>query len=128
MQISSSKDNTPFSDVLRKLISRESQNLPSEDWIHFLQDHRMLIEQNSTTYTLDEETMLRYRYRIRDFLKEVAGYRSGMEQAFRVVNRLHNDQEFDLRLTSVFIPNNNFVTELRRMYNTLLARQKKAFT
>lgn len=124
MQISTSEFNASFSTVIDKLFKRETQNLTDDDWIHFLQDHRDLIKKTSKYLELDEQTMYRYRYRIRDFLTN-KGYVLGAEQAFRVVNRLDSDLDFDLTLTGVWMPDDSFISELRRKYATNLAKQKK---
>ena len=124
MQISSSERNTSFTAVIESLVARETQHVQDPEWIHFLQDHFEQLRASSTYLALDEATMLRFQYRIADFLAEKK-YVLGIDQAFRIVNRLHNDQDFNVSLTGVFLPNSIFVSELRRKFVTNKAMYAK---
>lgn len=109
--------NTSFTSYLKQKISRQKQMVLEDDWIIFLQDHKEIIKENSTWEELTEATMKRYQYRIRDFLLD-RKHQFGMEQAFRVVNRLHSDMDFVMGLDGVWIPNDKYITELRDQYYT----------
>ena len=117
MQVSSSDRNVSFTEAIGTLVDRQTQHVQDSEWIHFLQDHFEQLRANSTYFPLDETTMLRFQYRILDFLTEQK-YVLGIDQAFRIVNRLHNDQEFNTSLTGVYLPDSTFVSELRRKFVT----------
>lgn len=117
MITSSTDRNTSFVDRIGKLISRASLHIADDAWVHFLQDHYTQLKENSTYVTLDEKTLLRFRYRISDYLTDKQ-YQLGIDQAFRVVNRLHSDLDFNLSLTGVYLPDMRYVSELRKIYGT----------
>ena len=48
-----------------------------------------------------------------------------LETAFRVANRFYSDEEFNENVTDVYIPNINYITELRKMYTTVNSRSNK---
>ena len=117
MQVSSSDRNVSFTEAIGFFSYRQKQYFKDSYFIHFLQDHFEQLRVNSTYFPLDETTMLRFQYRILDFLTEQK-YVLGIDQAFRIVNRLHNDQEFNTSLTGVYLPDSTFVSELRRKFVT----------
>lgn len=121
MKLSTSENNTSYTERGRTLLSRDTLYLLSSDWIHFLQDHRSLLQESSTRVDLTEKIMNRYQYRIRDYLKEVHNLSGGLEQAFLVINRLHCDTEFTVDLGYVLVPDPARIRELRRIYSTQLA-------
>lgn len=125
MLISSSTSNVSMSSELKERLNRETLSLPNDEWIQFLMDHRELIKDHSKVYTLTEEIMYQYRYRIQDYLVEVHKMQKGMDQAFRIVNRLYNDMDFDLKLTEVWVPDNGYIRDLRREYQTCQAIKKR---
>ena len=48
-----------------------------------------------------------------------------LETAFRVANRFYSEEEFNENVTDVYIPNINYITELRKMYTTVNSRSNK---
>ena len=117
MQISSTERNESFTVTIDTLSSRARLHVPEPDWVHFLQDHFEKLRENSTYMTLDEKTMLRYQYRISDFLNDLQKT-LGCDQAFRIANRLHSDLDFNLSLEGVHIPSEAYLSELRMRYLT----------
>lgn len=117
MQISSTERNTSFTNTIDGLISRDTQHVPEKAWVHFLQDHYVLLLQHSVYVVLDEKALLRYQYRISDYLRDT-GLTLGADQAFRVVNRLHSDLDFNMSITGVYLPSEDYVDELRKLYAT----------
>ena len=117
MQISSTERNESFVTTIDYLSTKHTAHVAEAEWVHFLQDHFEQLRANSTYVTLNEQTMYRYRYRICDFLESVPVSR-GCDQAFRIVNRLHNDLDFNLSLEGVYIPDERFISELRVRYVT----------
>ena len=121
---STSDQNTSFTSILKNKITHETSNRPDEGWIHFLQDHFFLLRAHSTYVPITESLMIRYQYRIRDFLEENHSS-AQFEQAFRAANRLDNDMEFTSALSGVYVPERTYVDSLRRLYTTNVAKQKK---
>lgn len=119
MLISSSDNNLSYQYQLLAQSDAEALNDPDYEWIHYLQDHRELMRENSTVIAINETNMTLYRYRPRKFLDNV-GAKEELEVAFRVVNRIGSDMEFsEYYYDSVYVPNYEYVYDLRRMYVTL---------
>lgn len=117
MQISKSELNTSFSKIIKDKKANEIYSKDEDAWRQFLLDHREIIRKNSTFYKLKEEEMLRYRFRIRDFLA-ARSYKPGYDQVFRIINRIHNDLEFDVGRYGVWLPDINQMFDLRQTFNT----------
>ena len=126
MYISNSKTNTSFSNSIYKSINSEYLHMADPAWILFLQDHRNLIKSHSTTYILTEEIMNRYQYCIRSFLTEEMHSFAGLDQAFRVVNKLHSEMEFTLELGTVYVPDAAYIQTLRNEFMTIRAQEANA--
>ena len=107
MYISNSKTNTSFSNSIYKSINSEYLHMADPAWILFLQDHRDLIKSHSTTYTLTEE--------MHSFAR--------LDQAFRVVNKLHSEMEFTLELGTVYVPDAAYIQVLRNEFMTIRAQE-----
>lgn len=117
LYLSDSSDNQSYSKKMQYDLKQDTLSCPEDAWVHYLQDHRELIRENSEVVVLTEQEMRRYAYRIRDFL----AYKKltpSLTTAFRVVNRLHNDMDFTLALHSVYLPKSRYINELYRQYNT----------
>jgi len=117
MQISKSVYNSSFKEIIKDKYGQESYNVIDQSWLQFLMDYRDIIKKSSTYYKLKEEEMLRYRYRIRDFLVE-RGYKPMYELIFRVINRLHDNHEFTIDTYGVWLPDMNKMIELKQTYET----------
>ena len=118
MLISDSVSTVNYSDTIRSKIATNSSFLEDDAWIQFLLDHREYIRERSTITTLDEKTMNRYRYRIRDFLQDTDGTSADCEQAFKIINRLGSNLDFNDSLRAVYVPPTNVVKEIRNSYYT----------
>lgn len=119
MLISNSDDNISYRFRLIAQHQQEQLMDPDEMWVHYLQDHRDLIKENSTKVAVNETNMNLYRYRPRKFIA-AAGVQEELELAFLVVNRIGNAINFtEKNYEYVYIPDYNYIYDLRRMYMTL---------
>ena len=125
LMVSDSSSVTSYSTTIDSYIDQEPLNITDPDWFQFLLDHRQLIRENSIENILTEEVMYVHRYRIRKYLKSLKNYSPDLELAFRVVNRLGSNMDFNLSLQSVYVPDKRYVTELRRKYNTNKSKLNK---
>lgn len=120
--LSSGDNNASFSSYLDTVIASDKTNDTDAAWLHFLQDHYRYLRNNSTISYVSESTMLRYAYRIRDYLNDVHGKHSDIELAFRVINHLPNDVDFTTKVTMLYIPDPQTV---RQLYRAFLTQQTK---
>lgn len=119
MLISNSNDNISYRYQLIAQHNQEQLMDPSEEWVHYLQDHRELIKEHSTKIAVNETNMNLYRYRPRKFLA-AAGTQEELELAFVVVNRIGDNMSFtEQNYEYVYVPEYNYIFDLRRMYVTL---------
>ena len=125
MYVSNATTNKPFTNTIRAHLRERPFHLTESDWIQFLQDHRILLRQHSTIVSLTEALMNRYQYCINSFLQENQNTVVGMDQAFRVANKLHSEMEFTLALGEVYVPSVTYVRELRNKYTTLKAQKNR---
>lgn len=125
MLTSSTSENVSFVETIYDKINQHTHTVCEDEWIHFLQDHYLELKEHSTYVALNEATLYRYRYRIADYLAEQHNMKFGTEQAFRIVNRLHNDQDFKLGLLGVWVPDVSYVSSLRHRYSTNKAMEKR---
>lgn len=98
--------------------------LEEDGWVQFLYDYRDFIKANSDYRLLNEATMNRFQYRIRDYLLDL-GLPGSLDQAFKIVNRLGGDIEFNHSLTGVYVPRVAYLTKLKRAYSTLKTKCSK---
>lgn len=125
MLTSFTEHNVSYVDALENTLDHQILSLDRDDWFQFLLDHREQIRSKATTIKITDELMLRYRYRILDFLNEVHSFSQGGEQAFRIINRLYNDMDFNDSLTEVYIPDAKQLQDLRARYQTCISKEKK---
>ena len=129
MLISNSTRTKSYAAQLAEKDKTKYKNyLTEDDWIQFLMDHREYMRARSTPYLLTEKDMMRYSYRIRDFLKDNVGdgqSSADCEQAFKVINRLGSNLDFNSSLRLVYIPKTTMITEIRKDYNTCQQQIKK---
>ena len=117
--ISNSDLNTSFISNIQYNMNQEILNDSTESWLQYLRDHRSLIKENSDHVTIDGETIHKFRYRIRKYLRNINKTYAELELAFRIVNRLNSDRDFNESITEVYIPHYNYIVELRKMYITV---------
>lgn len=125
IMISDTTQNISYANTLNSVTKRETLNDSSEAWIQYLRDHRKLIREHSDHVTVELSTMIKYKYRPRKYLLSVNTSYVELETAFRVANRFYSDEEFNENVTDVYIPNINYITELRKMYTTVNSRSNK---
>ena len=125
IMISDTTQNTSYASTLNSVTKRETLNDSSEAWIQYLRDHIKLIREHSDHVTVELSTMIKYKYRPRKYLSSVNTSYVELETAFRVANRFYSDEEFNENVTDVYIPNINYITELRKMYTTVNSRSNK---
>lgn len=122
MLVSDSTANRSFARVINQKINNDIYHSTEADWIQFLQDHRSLLIANSTEVQLTEAVMNRYQYCIRSYLREEHHVNESVDQAFRIVNKLHNEMEFTLALGSVYVPKVDYVNNLHNIFRTAQAQ------
>lgn len=126
MYVSTSDNNPSFANTtLASMIASDNLNDTSSEWYHFLVDFRDNIKDNSTEVVLDDSIMTRYKYRIRDYLKEKQYNYVGLELAFKVVNRFTTDADFNSSVTTVYVPALNYIKTLRKEFNTWKSKYNK---
>lgn len=117
-----------LSDTLSKMQQRDLYNSTDSSWKQFLYDHKELIRKKSKrSGYLVEKDLIKYRYSIRRYIKEVFDSTGSIELAFRIVNNLPDNVEFEPKLlgTKVYIPLPSYIQELRNEFKTLQAMSKK---
>lgn len=124
MLISNNKSNQSFTGVMQYLINTYTLNEADSDWVHYLQDHREYIQERSNKVTIDPSEMVYYRYRIRKYLQH-RGNSVDCELAFRLINYIKSDLDFNESITEVYIPPVSVIRELQRSYATLQTQIRK---
>jgi hypothetical protein len=124
--ISSTTYNNSYAKTLSAKAAALALDEPSDEWLHFLLDHRTYLKNHEDTILvpLTEADLYRYRYRLNDYLAENSSSRS-LVLAVRVMNKIGCDQDFDLSCTQLYIPSLAAVRELRDRYITIRAKLKK---
>lgn len=117
--ISNSDSNTSYGSHVAYKLNQEILNDSTESWIQYLRDHRSLIKEHSDHIDIDGETIHKFKYRIRKYLYNINMSYEELELAFRIVNRLNNDRDFNEEITEVYLPRYNYIVELRKMYVTV---------
>lgn len=123
MEVSLSIYNESIAGELERLDTDEAQNSNDPRWWQFLRDHREIIIAQSSWLELTEETMMRYRYRIRDFIVNVLKLPVANEVAFRVINRLGSNSDFNSTLDGCWVPTNAQILDLFHRFNTCASRE-----
>lgn len=124
----SSAPYSTLSQTFKQMQQRDMYNTADPDWKQFLYDHKELIRAKSkrSGYVVEKD-LIKYRYSIRRYICEVFDDTGSIELAFRIVNDLPDDVEFDPNLlgTKFYIPSSSYIQELRNQYKTLQAMSKK---
>ncbi len=123
--VSNDESNRSFSNILDSKIENEIFICEEDDWTTFLKDHEMLIRKHSEWVEFDKETAYRYRYRMREYLKDKKNYNPSMVMAFRIVNRFYHSYDFDTEVEGFYIPDQKYINELRSIYATNKSVQAK---
>ena len=117
-----------LSDTLTDMQQRDLYNSTDSSWKQFLYDHKELIRKKSKrSGYLVEKDLIKYRYSIRRYIREVFDNTGSIELAFRIVNNLPDNVEFEPSLlgTKVYIPLPSYIQELRNEFKTLQAMSNK---
>ena len=125
METSTSSDNSSYTTKINRIITNSIYTREDPAWLQFLQDYTEEIRIHSSIVTVTEALMLRYRYRIRDFLAEQVSIDSGLEQSFRIVNRLSSDLDFNFDVKQVYIPDSTYLETIYRAFRTRQANLKR---
>ena len=118
MLISDSSRVERWSTWISNKSSKEKNILNDDTWIQYLSDHREWIRLRSEIVVIDDAIMNRYQYRIREFLTDRKGTDVTCAQAFRIVNRLGSERDFNRSLRIVYVPQSKDIVNLRNDYNT----------
>jgi len=124
MLISNTSDNTSFTFNINHELNTHVLNDSSSGWLQFLQDHREYIINKSKQITISPNDMAYYKFRISKYLKN-KGYGVQCALAFRIINHIKSDADFNESITEVYIPSTSVLNELRRSYTTLQSQIKK---
>lgn len=116
-----------FINVITNSTNGKNTLHTEDDWLQFLYDHREWLANQSgtTTVEIDESTMLKYRYRIEDYLVDILQLPSSLALPFRIINRFCSNLDFNLKVTSVIVPTNSDVQRLRKQYQVIQTKLKK---
>lgn len=125
MLISDSNNVSPWSDWVNEKVTKEKCILNDDSWIQYLMDHRDWIKSRSEIVVIDDAIMNRFQYRIREFLDDRKGTDINCVQAFRIVNRLGSERDFNRNLRIVYVPCSSDVVWLRNSYNTCQQQIKR---
>lgn len=124
MAISESELTVSLANVWKESITNLED--PSDEWLHYLRDHKEIIREHSIYIQIPAEEMVRYRYRLEDYAFEVHGI--AMKQAaivLRVINEYASNMDFDTAVTAIYIPDIGYLNELYRMYRTVQSQYNK---
>ena len=125
--ISKGSHNRSFTKAIDALTRGRLTTIPDPKWFQFLLDHDRYISYYPTTKPLlvTETLMTRYAYRVRDYLLDHADV--SVELAFRIINRLEDDKDFNFSLVGdvLLVPKSDLILELYSQYKTNLAQLKK---
>lgn len=125
MLISDSNHVERWSTWISNRSSKEKNILNDDTWIQYLLDHREWIRLRSEIVVIDDAIMNRYQYRIREFLTDRKGTDATCAQAFRIVNRLSSERDFNRNLRIVYVPKSSVIVNLRNDYNTCQQQIKR---
>lgn len=121
---SNSTNNRSFSEVLDANITANKFSSYDQGWIHFLYDHYRYIKERSVSAEISEATMRIYQYRVRDYLRDYHRNEE-LELAFRIINRLPDDKDFNYKITLVYVPTMETIQSLYRSYCTYRSKIAK---
>lgn len=125
--ISNGAYNSSFRNKLTSLTKMNVTSVPDPKWFQFLLDHDSYISHYSTTtpVIVTETLMSRYAYRVRDYVVDHADFT--VELAFRIINRLEDDRDFNFSLVGdvILLPKSALITELYSQYRTNQSQFKK---
>lgn len=124
MMTSESNDTKLYSEKIRENIKDAPLCMSEDGWIQFIQDHRKLIIENSTYTPMTEEIMVKFEYRLNDYLDDI-GNNPSLAQVTKIVNRLGCDLDFNSKVKGLYIPNISYIQDLRHIYSTVKAKRKK---
>lgn len=124
--ISDSDKNKSYRLKIDEMINRHTLSLAEWEWVQFLMDHREeILEKHSTIVEVTQEELYRFRYRLSDYLNEKFNMLKGEDQCTRIINRFYNDLDFNLTVSKLYIPDQNYLEILRKEYQTVQAKKKK---
>lgn len=125
MIISQSSGVKNYSSEIRRKMRYNVVGDTDPGWVLFLRDHRELLKASKTTTleVLTEADMRIYEYRIREYVKYKTNVPE-LELAFRIINRIGSDLEFNSSLQHVWIPSVASIKELYQLYLTVSANDE----
>ena len=86
-------------------------------WVQYLQDHYRYLKSAATWQPVTDEQMEMYRYRLRDFLLEVARYETSLLWYVLWLNQWHTESDFE-QVSGFWLPPVDIIRDLRRLYLT----------
>ena len=109
----------------RYLTSTNPLSPEDNDWRLFIHDHKANILSNSVLHAVDLNAMIPYEYRPAEYLTAVLKADARLDWIFLFINNLATDIEFTRRLTSLWVPDLAYITDLRQTYQAIVAASKK---
>ena len=101
-----------------------------QTWTTYVEDHRSVIIETSTTMVVDPDVINEYLYRPIDFLKEHLRLSENLYWIFMYINNLTSNMGFNRDIDKLYIPSQEVVSDLRQRYVvhiTNISRNNKAF-
>lgn len=100
-------------------------DLYDTDWRVFVEDHKENIIANSTLHTVDIEDLVSYLYQPTEYLQDIVQVDIRLVGICRYINELVSDVAFDRTISQLYIPDFNYLRNLRSTYLANLAVQRK---
>ncbi len=111
-----------YRDTITNAVSKFSNT--DENWVAFVKDHYSYLMMTSSTNIISNNNRVTYRFRLREYLKEIANLDP---ETYWIIMWLNNfDQEYDFNdATNLIIPNQ---TNLNYLYSTYLTISRNLTT
>lgn len=103
----------------------QKYDLSDAEWRIMVQDHKEIIKSSGELYPLTVELIQEYQYRPEEFLYEHLKKSKGLTWIMLYINDLSSKMEFNMSLTQIYIPDADYIGELYRTYQSILAARKK---
>lgn len=93
------------------------------DWVRFIADHRRNIIETASTHLIDNDDKNRFKYSLFEYLQEKQ-IDTRIMWIVQWLNDLPSQKDF-INVSSIIIPNINYIENLYRSYRSYKANLKK---
>ena len=114
---------TPLYVTLESIVQK--YDLADAEWRIMIQDHKEAIKASGDLYPLTVELIQEYQYRPEEFLYEHLQKSKGLTWIMLYINDLSSKMDFNMSLTQIYVPDVDYIGELYRTYQSILAARKK---